>query len=97
MKLWRSKCNQCGHIGYIFPDQIPTIKKRPELALYPYVQGDLTKGSKWFCIACDGKKSDGKDCFIYEELTGDKAKKLLDIRKRETNLQSQGFDLPQLY
>jgi methionine salvage enolase-phosphatase E1 len=99
MKLWRSKCGQCGLIAYVFPDQIESIKKRANLALHKYVpkDGKLTKGQKWFCIKCDANKKNPHDCFIYEELTGKKAKNLINIRKRETTLKSSGFVLPQLY
>jgi hypothetical protein len=99
MRLWRSKCNTCGEFSYIFPDQIEIIKKNDNLKLHKFVPkaGHLAKGDKWFCIKCDASKKWGGDCYIYEEVTGDKAKNLLAIRKRETNLKSEGFILPQLY
>lgn len=99
MKLWRSKCDTCGSMAYVFPDQVEIIKNRPILALHKFVpkDGKLNKGDKWLCVACDASGKNGTSCTIYEELTGDKAKKLIDIRKRETTLKSEGFDLPKLY
>jgi hypothetical protein len=49
------------------------------------------------CIKCDASKKNGYDCYIYSELTGKKAKNLIDIRKRETTLKANGFVLPKLY
>lgn len=96
MKLFRAKCNTCNDMSYIFPDQIEKIKLNDNLKLFPFIK-DISKGSKWFCIKCDASKKNGNDCFIISELTGDKAKHLLDIRKRETTLKSSGFVLPKLY
>jgi hypothetical protein len=79
-------------MGYIFPDQIETIKNRSEVALHKYVKGKtLRVGSPWFCIACDQKQSDGKRCKIVGEMTGEEARKKIEIRKRETNLEAMGF------
>jgi hypothetical protein len=86
-------------MGYIFPDQIELIKQNDNLALHKFVPmiGHIEKGDKWLCVRCDASKRNGHDCFIYEELTGDKARKLIDIRKRETTLKANGFVLPKLY
>lgn len=83
-------------MAYVFPDQIEAIKKNEKLALYPYVKSKLSVGSPWFCIACDRLQSDGKNCKIIAELTGEDARKKIEIRKRETNLKSMGFALPKL-
>lgn len=96
MKLFRSICESCGESGYVFPDQIEKIKQNSNLKLHPFVKGKLVNGSKWFCIKCDASKKDGSRCKLIE-LTGEKAKNLLKIRQRETNLKSNGFVLPQLY
>lgn len=92
--MFRSKCENCGNSAYIFPDQIQSIKKRSDLALSRYVKGKLRVGSPWFCIACDSAKKDARRCKIITELEGEKASKLIKIRKRETNLKSQGWILP---
>ncbi len=92
--MFRSKCNTCGETPYIFDDQIETIKKNDNLALYPYCKEKLTVGSDWFCIKCDASKKNGHDCKIIAELTGDDAKKLMDIRSRSTNMENMGFILP---
>jgi len=99
MNLYRSKCDTCGEMAYIFPDQVEIIKRNDNLALHKFVPKDrsLKTGDKWLCVACDASKRNGKNCKIYSELTGDKAKRLLDIRKRETTLKSNGFILPKLY
>jgi hypothetical protein len=95
MKLYRSKCNTCGDFSYIFPDQIEEIKRRPNLMLHKFVgDGKLKINDKWFCIKCDSGRKNGKDCYIYAELTGDEARKKIKIRSRATNLQSMGFELP---
>lgn len=96
MKLWRSKCFTCGSIGYVFPHQIATIKRNSKLALYPYVQNKLSVGSPWYCIACDRLQSDGKNCKIIAELTGEDARKKSDIIKRQSSLLAKGWTLPKL-
>ena len=96
MNLYRSKCNTCGMMAYVFPDQVEAIKKNDRLALYKYVKGvRLRVGSPWLCIKCDASNKNGKDCSIYAELTGEDAAKKIKIRKRETNLRGMGFSLPQ--
>lgn len=96
--MWRSKCETCGEFAYIFPDQVEEIRRRSILKLHKYVIGKRLKvGDDWFCVKCDASYKDGSKCKIYAELTGDKASKLIKIRKRETNLKSFGFDLPKLY
>lgn len=97
MNLYRSKCDTCGDASYIFPDQIEAIKKNSLLKLYPFTRTKLKTGSKWFCIKCDASNKNGSRCKIESELEGEKAAKLIKIRKRETNLKSHGFSLPQLY
>ena len=94
--MYRSKCNTCGEMSYIFPDQIEKIKLNDNLKLFKYVK-DLKVGAKWFCIKCDASKKNGADCSIIAELTGEKAENLIKIRKRETTLKSNGFTLPKLY
>lgn len=101
MNIYRAKCETCGETPYIFPDQIEKIKLNPQLKMYPYVKGALVVGSKWFCIKCDASKKDGSKCKIIATLSGDKAERLLKIRKRETDmlkakdtLKSKGFYLP---
>ena len=97
MKLFRSICESCGDSGYVFEDQIEKIKQNSNLKLHPFVKDKtLANGSKWFCVKCDASKKDGSRCKLIE-LTGDKAKNLIKIRQRETNLKSNGFVLPQLY
>lgn len=94
--MYRAKCNSCGEYSWIFPDQLEKIKRNSNLKLHKYVPRDrsLKVNDKWFCIKCDASKKDGNDCFIYAELTGDKAKRLITIRERETNVKSMGFELP---
>lgn len=95
MELYRSKCNTCGQIAYVFPDQVEAIKKNDNLALYRYVKNTKLKiGSPWLCIKCDASNKNGRDCTIYALLTGDDAAKKIKIRKRETNLKGMGFYLP---
>jgi predicted nucleic-acid-binding Zn-ribbon protein len=96
MKLFRSICESCGEHSYVFPDQVELIKQRPNLKLHKFAKEKLSNGSDWFCIKCDASKKDGSRCKLVE-LTGDKAKNLLKIRQRETNLKSDGFILPKLY
>lgn len=96
MRLFRSVCESCGDSGYVFPDQIEKIKSNSLLKLHPFVKGTLVNGSKWFCIKCDKSKKDGSRCKL-EELTGEKAKNLLKIRERETNLKMMNFILPKFY
>ena len=91
--MYKAKCESCGDSSYVFPDQIETIKQRSQLKLHKYTKGKLSTGSLWFCIKCDASKKDGSRCKL-EELTGDKAKNLLKIRQRETNLKDMGFILP---
>lgn len=97
MNLYRAKCKTCGDQSYIFPDQVEAIKKDSRLALHQYCKEKLSVGSQWFCIKCDDSKKNGHDCKIIAELTGDDAKKLINIRGRESNLESMGFSLPNLY
>lgn len=97
MKLFRAICESCGDHSYVFPDQIEKIKNNSNLKLHPYVKGKtLENCSPWFCIKCDASKKDGSRCKLVE-LTGEKAKNLLKIRQRETNLKSMNFELPKLY
>lgn len=90
--MYQSQCQTCGERSYIFPDQIETIKKNDNLTLYPFCKGKLKVGDDWFCIKCDASRKDGTKCKIVSELPSDKAKKLIDIRKRETNLEGMGFE-----
>ena len=96
MSIFRSKCNHCGAIGSVFPDQIQKIKDNPKLALYKFAKENLKIGSKWLCINCDYSNKNGRDCFIVGELTGEDARKRIEIRKRNTNMESMGFVLPQM-
>jgi len=96
MTLFRSICESCGDSGYVFPDQIELIKQRPNVKLHKFTKEKLSHNSPWFCVKCDASKKDGSHCKLIE-LTGDKAKNLLKIRKRETNLKSMGFQLPKMY
>lgn len=97
MNLYQSKCQSCNDVSYIFPDQIEIIKRNDNLKLHKFCKEKLHTGSKWFCIKCDASNKDGSRCSIIAELTGKKAKSLIDIRKRETNLKSNGFILPKFY
>ena len=93
MNLYRSKCDTCGDGGYIFPNQIETIKNNDNLALHPYIKG-LKIGSDWFCCKCDKAKKNPLNCKINANLTGTDANALIDIRSRETNMKDMGFILP---
>lgn len=95
--MYQSKCDSCGDLSYIFPDQIETIKKNDNLALHKFCKGKLKVGDAWFCIKCDASKKDGTRCKIFTELPSKKAKSLISIRKRETKLKDQGFILPEMY
>ena len=95
--MFRSKCNVCGEFNYIFPDQIQLIKQNDNLMMHKYCKEKLKVGSPWFCVKCDASKKDGSQCKIIAELTGDKAKRLMDIRSRGANLETLGFSLPKLY
>ncbi len=99
--MFRSKCNVCGETPYIFPDQIGFLQKNKfdpntgaELIMHKYCKDKLKVGSDWFCVKCDASKKDGSQCKIIAELTGDKAKRLMDIRSRGANLEALGFSLP---
>lgn len=87
--LWKSLCHSCGATGYIFPDQIAVIKKKGKTNPLSQFVGNMHVGQDWICIRCDSK-----NCKISEELTGEKAGKLIKIRERETNLKAFGFVLP---
>ena len=97
MRLFQSKCESCGDLSYVFPDQIQKIKQNSNLKLHPYVKGDMAVGDEWFCIKCDASKKDGSRCKIYSEIPSEKAGKLIKIRQRETTLKSNGFILPKMY
>lgn len=97
MALFQSKCESCGGLAYIFPDQVEAIKKRDNLALSKFVRGKLFVGKDWMCIKCDSGGKDPYNCKIFSEIPSEKAAGLIKIRQRETNLKSQGFYLPQLY
>ena len=96
MKLFQSHCESCGEKSYVFPDQVEIIKRNDNLKLHSFCKEKLVNGSKWFCIKCDKSKKDGSRCKLIE-MPSDKAKSLLKIRSRETNLKSMGFVLPKLY
>ena len=95
MSLFQSKCESCGDLSYIFPDQVETIKKNSNLKLYKYCLSPLKVGADWFCIKCDASKKDGSRCKIYSEIPSKKAKSLISIRSRETHLKDMGFILPE--
>ena len=97
MAIFQSKCDSCGTLSYIFPDQVELIKRNDQLKMAPFVKTKLHVGKKWFCIKCDSGGKDGHNCKIIGELPSEKAEALIKIRKRETNLKSQGFYLPKLY
>ncbi len=97
MAIFQSKCDTCGLIAYIFPDQVEIIKRNDQLKMHKYVRERLHVGKDWFCIKCDATGKDALNCKIFSEVPSEKAQKLIKIRKRETNLKSQGFVLPQLY
>lgn len=87
--MFRSKCDKCGAQGYIFPDQIGVIKRKGKNSPFHQWIDNLFVGQDWICIKCDSR-----NCKISEELTGEKAGKLIKIRERETNLEQMGFILP---
>jgi len=91
--LLQSKCDTCGDLSFIFPDQIEAIKKNDNLKLHKYCKDKLKVGDDWFCIKCDASHKDGSKCKIYTEIPSDKAGKLIKIRERETNLKNMGFIL----
>lgn len=95
MNLYQSKCENCEDRAYVFPDQVEQIKRNPQLALYKYCKEKLYVGAPWFCIKCDASGKNGLKCKISEQMPSDKAKKLLDIRSRETSLKAKGFYLPE--
>ena len=89
MRLFKSHCENCNADGYIFPDQVEIIKKKGKNSPFHKWIHDLHVGQDWICIACHST-----NCKIAHELPSEKARKLIDIRSRETNLESRGWILP---
>ncbi len=96
MSIFRSKCDNCGQVARIFPDEIGSIKRNSNLALYPYCKDNLKVGSDWFCCSCDKKHLPATKCKIISEINDDEAKKMIDVRGRKNNLEKAGWVLPQM-